>query len=473
MTTGTPDDNVRPDSDRKPTLLVMLRHGMTARNLFRSEFVAVMDRAGVKIIAACPAFSEQYLIEELSRFDVELVALPELNKRPLERLWSAIANTLAWGHPGVTWTVTIKWLDRGLRGGNYLSLIGGALASILFLHKSRRFRRLLEWVDARTFSHPEFGELIDVHRPDVVLTTYSFDPDTALLREARRRGVPTLAMVKSWDNLTSKMRMSVEPDKLLVWSPQMRREAMTYHFVPPEKIAVVGAPGFDEHFRNGDYGDRSQYLASLGADPDSKLILYSPGASYTISDADNLRVVHEVLTKQNFEFKWHLHVRKLPKASLDLSLVESELGISSEMSGRVVESWTDRFDQTDDHIHSLGRAVHHADLLIHMGSTIAIDAACHDTPSIGYGLDRTRTGLPRTHVARHVFRLVHNRMVSEVGATRVVTTQAELAEAVRLFLSAPQTDKIDRAAIVDRVVWKRDGRSGERLANEVLAAFGR
>ena len=64
-------------------------------------------------------------------------------------------------------------------------------------------------------------------------------------------------------------------------------------------------------------------------------------------------------------------------------------------------------------------------------------------------------------------------MVSEVGATRVVTTQAELAEAVRLFLSAPQTDKIGRAAIVDRVVWKRDGRSGERLANEVLAAFGR
>ena len=149
--------------------------------------------------------------------------------------------------------------------------------------------------------------------------------------------------------------------------------------------------------------------ASLGSDPGAKLILYSPGASYTISDVDNLRIIHEVLTQQSFDFKWHLHVRKLPKVDLNLSVLENDLGISSEMSGRVVESWADRFDQTAGYIRSLGRAVHHADVLIHVGSTIAIDAACHDTPRIGYGLDQTMARLPRTHVARHVFRLVHNR----------------------------------------------------------------
>lgn len=464
-------DSVRSDSDRKPILLVMLRHGMSARNLFRSDFIRVVDEAGVKVIAVCPASDEPHLREELSPFDVELVALPEVEKGPVERAWSAITNTLAWKHPGVTRTVTIKWLDRGVREGDYFSLLTGALASLLFLHRSRKFRRLLEWVDARAFSHPELGRLIDEHGPDAILTTYSFDPETALVREARRRRVPTLAMVKSWDNLTSKTRISVEPDKLLVWSPYMKWEAMRHHFVPEHNIAVVGAPGFDDHFRHTDYGDRESYMRSLGADPDARLILYSPGGGFTISDEDNLRTIHQVLTQQEFDFKWHVHVRKLPKVELDLSAVEDDLAMTSEMSGQVMESWADRFDQTREYIDSLVRAVHHADLLIHLGSTIAIDAACHDTPSIGYGLDLKKPGVPPTHVARHIFGLLHNRMLGEIGASRVVTTRTELADAIRVYLLAPETDRAGRAAIVDRWVWKRDGHSGERLANQVLTAI--
>jgi hypothetical protein len=268
-----------------------------------------------------------------------------------------------------------------LREGHYISLLVGSLASLFFLHRSRRFRRALEWIDARAFSHPEYGSLIARYRPDAVLTTYSFDPETALVREGKKRNIPTLAMVKSWDNLTSKTRISVEPDRLLVWSPSMKREAMRHHFVPEHKIAVVGAPGFDDHFRNKDYGDRGDYLVGLGAEPDAKLILYSPGVSFTISDAENLRVINEALAAQDFDFKWHIYIRKLPKVQLDLSAVEAEFGMTSEMSGRVVETWADKFDQGRDYIDSLGRAVHHADLLIHLGFTIAIDAAAHDTRS--------------------------------------------------------------------------------------------
>jgi hypothetical protein len=471
MTGDIPSDAARPESDRKTTLLIMLRHGMSARILFRSDFLKFVDAAGVRIVAACPAADESYLRDELSPYDVELVNLPEIKKGLVERVWSGVTNTLAWGHPGVTRTVTIKWLDRGVREGDYLSLLAGSLSSVLFLHKSRKFRRFLEWVDSRAFSHPEFGRLIDACKPDAVLTTYSFEPDTALIREARKRNIPALAMVKSWDNLTSKTRISVEPDRLLVWSPYMKREAMQYHFVPEHNIPVVGAPGFDDHFRNKDYGERAQYLAELGADPEAKLILYSPGVSFTISDEENLRLIHEVLTEQDFEFAWHVHIRKLPKVQLDLSAVEAELGMTSEMSGRVVETWADKFDPGREDIDSLGRAVHHADLLVHLGSTIAIDAACHDTPSIGYGLDATKSGVHHTHVARHTFDLVHNRMLGEIGATKIVHTRGELIDAVRTYLSAPETDRSARATLVDRVIWKRDGRSGERLAREVLTAM--
>jgi hypothetical protein len=442
---------------------------MSARNLFRSDFIRVVDAAAVKIIAVCPASDEPYLREELSVFDVELVALPALHKRMAERVWSAVTNTLAWRHPGVTRTVTIKWLDRGVRNGHYLSLLPASLASVLFLHKSRKFRRMLEWIDSRAFSHPEFGRLIDDHKPDAVLTTYSFEPDTALIREAKRRNIPTLAMVKSWDNLTSKTRLPVEPDKLLVWSPHMKREAMQYHFVPESKITIVGAPGFDEHFRDRDFGSRQDYMTSIGADPEAKLIVYSPGGVGTVSDAANLRTIATIVNGEELGVPCHVHIRKLPKVRSDFSSIEKELGMTSEESGRVVEGWADRFDQEDEYIESLQRLMYHANVVIHFGSTIAIDAACHDTPSVGFALDRSAPNVHRHDLVRRVFEMDHNRLLVDLGATRVATTRAELVKALRLCLAHPEIDRAPRETIVGQVLWRRDGGSGERLARQVLS----
>jgi hypothetical protein len=68
------------------------------------------------------------------------------------------------------------------------------------------------------------------------------------IKTARRLGIPSILLVWSWDNLSSKAVLHEHPDRLLVWNEIQKREAVELHGVPAERVEVVGAPGFDRFF---------------------------------------------------------------------------------------------------------------------------------------------------------------------------------------------------------------------------------
>jgi hypothetical protein len=70
----------------------------------------------------------------------------------------------------------------------------------------------------------------------------------AVIKAARTLGLPTLMLVWSWDNLSSKAVLHEHPDHLLVWNETQAREADELQGVPPERVEIVGAPNFDRFF---------------------------------------------------------------------------------------------------------------------------------------------------------------------------------------------------------------------------------
>ena len=69
-----------------------------------------------------------------------------------------------------------------------------------------------------------------------------------VIKAARALGVPTLMLVWSWDNLSSKAVLHEHPDRLLVWNELQAGEATTLHGVDPARTEVLGAPNFDRFF---------------------------------------------------------------------------------------------------------------------------------------------------------------------------------------------------------------------------------
>ena len=84
--------------------------------------------------------------------------------------------------------------------------------------------------------------------PDVVVASpyiFSLSREVEYVKAARSLGIPTVVVVLSWDNLTSKGTFHVLPDLTLVWNSALAEEAASLHDVPKEKLVVTGAPVFD------------------------------------------------------------------------------------------------------------------------------------------------------------------------------------------------------------------------------------
>lgn len=88
--------------------------------------------------------------------------------------------------------------------------------------------------------------------PSAVLVAYRGQPpgspDIDYLKAAKKLGIPTIISVASWDSLTTKGKIHLAPDVLLVWNEKQRKDAVRYHHLNPEIVRIVGAFQFDEWF---------------------------------------------------------------------------------------------------------------------------------------------------------------------------------------------------------------------------------
>jgi hypothetical protein len=101
---------------------------------------------------------------------------------------------------------------------------------------------------------------------------------------AQAAGIRTAVCIASWDNLTNKGLLRVRPDRVMVWNEAQRREAVDYHDVPAERVAVTGAQLFDRWFEKTLTRDRAAFCGRAGL-PDAGPFVLFTGSSSFISES--------------------------------------------------------------------------------------------------------------------------------------------------------------------------------------------
>jgi hypothetical protein len=105
------------------------------------------------------------------------------------------------------------------------------------------------------------------------------------VKAARQCGIRTAVCIASWDNLTNKGLLRIEPDLVIVWNEAQRQEAHQYHYIPLDKIAATGAQLFDRWFTRTPTRDREAFCARVGF-TDSRPFLLFMGSSGFISESN-------------------------------------------------------------------------------------------------------------------------------------------------------------------------------------------
>jgi hypothetical protein len=147
----------------------------------------------------------------------------------------------------------------------------------------RWMQGLLHWVETSVPSSWHVDQHMLNQRPDVVLVTPLVDFGSRqldYLKAAQSHGIHNALCVASWDNLTNKGIIQLEPEAVLVWNHDQKHEAVDLHGIPADKVIVTGAQSFDKWFERQPSTTRAQFCERHGLDPALPIILYMCSSAF-------------------------------------------------------------------------------------------------------------------------------------------------------------------------------------------------
>lgn len=157
-------------------------------------------------------------------------------------------------------------------------------AALAALHGPRRaLRTVLERADRGVGVPGSITAFLQARRPEVLVVTPLLElgaPQAPLVRAAAALGIPSVALIASWDNLTMKGRLAELPDRVLVWNEVQRTEATALHGVPGTRVGVCGAWPFDHWFRE------APAATAPAGPPDVAPIVYAGSSATVAPDED-------------------------------------------------------------------------------------------------------------------------------------------------------------------------------------------
>lgn len=371
-------------------------------------------------------------------------------------------------------TIESKLFDATLLG------MSGQMAFVNFVRRAPGMGRFLAGLEARLYATHAHDEKFKEQAVSCVLTpgmgNFGFWNEGMFAREAQRMGLPAFAAITNYDNIVNMGYRGFHPACLAVWSKQMADEAMRLHNFPANKLEVTGPAQYDR-FLQPLPQSREEFIQSIGLDPAKKTILFAGGVNIN-HYFDMYRIFVEQKDKVWRE-PFNFIIRPYPHPKLTnspawvvLEALFKQAGAyistpgSIDASGdRTAEFRVDlAFDEGADELNYLLR---YSDVMINYFSTIGLEAAICDLPTIHIGFDSYTFGLRFSVTTGFLQRQTHNRRPLRLAAARVAKSEKEIFAALDAYLGDRTLDREARRTYAESECGELDGQAGVRLVEMI------
>ena len=264
---------------------------------------------------------------------------------------------------------------------------------------SGRLRTLLALIEESVPSDADHEAFLRAERPDIVLVTplvFLGGAQADYVKSARALGIPVGFPVFSWDNLTTKGVIHVQPDRVFVWNDLQKKEAVNFHAVPEDRIVVTGAPRFDEFIAMTPGSTRDEFCAQHRLDPAQPILTYLCSSDFVAGDeaAFVRRWVEEVRQEAALRH-CNIVIRPHPRAATGWDAFDAggwphvAVALSKRMKSKTVNVDQALFD-----------AIHHGAAVIGLNTSAQIEAGILGKPVytiLAPGLERGQQGTLHFH----------------------------------------------------------------------------
>jgi hypothetical protein len=419
-----------------PRILIEIHEGQIVRNFLANGLLDHLTRQGVEVLLVTPAalvssFRAQYICPGVTIEDWQLLA--QRSPTRIENYEFAVSQAL--GRRGYNRGQRILWRR-----------IGEPLARRQAVHEKQR---LAAW------------------QPDVVVSTHlSQLYGRNLVAAARGLGIPTVGNLLSWDNIWKGLR--IRPDVITCWSEHTKQEICRLAGYRPEQVQVIGAPAFDAYFAPDAAWSRSQLCTAFNLDPDRPVLMFATLGQFKqqIDETNALEVLLRAIDAGEIPGRPQVVLRLHPWSKqayfapfMDRPDVRAS-GYKHYVPGL---TWTPTREETI----RAGNLLRHADVIISPGSTMCIESAIFDTPTVipvfnEYMPEVFDAYFERTWLRKHFSRLYKNDWVP------VLRSGEEMIAGINRALADPTWYQEGRERIRQEFLGPLDGRATERFAQTIL-----
>lgn len=328
------------------------------------------------------------------------------------------------------------------------------------------------WEDRRFYSpRTEYIDEFRKQRPDVYLSTHSqLTSEAELLHAARKLDVPTVGMIRSWDNVLKGVRC--HPDRMTVWNEINLQELVSHDRYSRSETVITGAPQFDCYFQEDVLWDRDRFFREFNLDPERPYILFASNG-YFIPGFDETCWLEALLTAIDagtIPNRPQVICRLHPWSRLEhFQKFADHPDVRMSYVDKYIPALTWYMDRADMGV--MANLLHHADVIITPGSTVVLESAIFDRPCLApvfhpYQPERAADIYREYTLSKHFARILEHDLVP------VITDPSEYTPVINRFLEDPAWYREGRALLVKDYVSFTDGESTRRLANVVLESAG-
>lgn len=337
------------------------------------------------------------------------------------------------------------------------------------------------YIQARYEEHSYYSALLTHYAPDLVVSAspnrYQEIPIARAVEELK---IPHIAYVLSFDNIVCYPDFPRIYDKYMVWNDRNKRELRAqYSELGEDRIVVCGPLQFDFYAKKHEYlMPREAWLAKNNISQNGPVILYAEtGPSVAPHEPEIVADLSRRLSLLHFDQKPTLLVRTHPmhfdtrwkQVQENYPEVRFQALSQSHQANSIIAG-PDHMEWDRQDIADLINTLQYADVHLNIASTMSLDAAYFDRPSIGIAYD-PRPGSPFGSICRSIYKREHLVGFIQSGGVALAYTPEEAISHIRRYLADPSQDQNARSRMVQAYDPFRDGKAAERVANVILSCI--
>jgi len=298
--------------------------------------------------------------------------------------------------------------------------------------------------------------LFDRLRPDLMVLGHIQTHFTmAYALAAKARSVPTIGMVGSWDQPTTKGPIHPGIDRYIVQGQRVADELNRYHGIAPSAVEAVGWVQMDPYHKPDHMTSRDAVLSDLGLPAGARYVLFGayperlgrhePALCADIASRLASSDCTLVVRCHPIDQDWRARFSALHHPP-HVVILPPELGDLKRLAGQV----------------------RHAEMVLSSAGTILLDAVALDTPAIAIAFeDESEPYFDR--IARR-YDMEHWASLLKTGGMPMARDIEELMTVMRETLENRGRDAEGRVRLVTDYLAPLDGAAGRRIAAAISSA---